>query len=118
MFARLRRLITAPRRLAELQRTHAELEREARRLRTLVETTAAVVWSANGDGRAPPASGSWSAYTGQTLDEHAGLGWLDAVHPDDREATRERWLYSVKHQIPYEVEYRLRRADGSWANVI
>src|SRR6185295_9069267 len=88
------------------------------RYKHIVETTTAVVWGANADGSAPEATPSWSEYTGQTAPEHAGQGWLDVIHPDDREQTRARWLYAVENQIPYEAEYRLRRPDGTYANVI
>jgi len=118
MLERLRQFLTAPRRLAELQHAYEQLEREERRYRHLVETTTAVVWSANADGTAPKATPAWSEYTGQLPHEHAGFGWLDAVHPEDRARTKSRWLYSVDNQIPYECEYRLRRPDGSYAYVL
>ncbi|MBL8957940.1 MAG: PAS domain-containing protein [Myxococcaceae bacterium] len=118
MLQRLRRFLTAPRRLAELQRAYAELQREARRHAQLIETTTAIVWSANADGKAPQGTTAWSVYTGQTPQEHVGYGWLDAVHPEDQAAAKARWLYSVQHEIPYETEYRLKRPDGTWAHVI
>jgi PAS domain S-box-containing protein len=118
MLKRLRRLITAPRRLAELEKAYQALRRETEHYRVLVETTTAVLWGARPDGAALRGSETWAAYTGQSADEHSGFGWLDTLHPDDRAKTLERWLYSVKHEIPYEGEYRLRRPDGTYANVI
>ncbi|MBK7857394.1 MAG: PAS domain-containing protein [Archangiaceae bacterium] len=118
MLGLLRRLLTAPKRLAELERDHLRLQREAQRYRLLVDTTTAVVWSTDARGLAPPSTPSWSEYTGQASAAHAGHGWLDVVHPDDRDSARERWLYAVQHQIPYESEFRLVRPDGSFANVI
>jgi PAS domain S-box-containing protein len=104
--------------LRELQRKYEHLARVEQRFRLLVDTTTAVVWTANADGSAPMGTGSWCDYTGQTPAESLGSGWLEVVHPDDRAATMERWLYAVDNQTPYETEYRLRRADGSWANVV
>jgi PAS domain S-box-containing protein len=57
----------------------------------------------------------WASYTGQTSAEIAGLGWLDAVHPDDRQETRAQWAAAVR-DVPdaFRHEHRLRRADGTY----
>jgi two-component sensor histidine kinase len=43
-----------------------------------------------------------------------GSGWTDVLHADDKAVTIERWTHSIATGEPYEVEYRLRRADGAW----
>jgi PAS domain S-box-containing protein len=53
-------------------------------------------------------------YTGLTPDQARDGGWLQAIHPDDAAATMEAWLASVETGMPYEVEYRIRAADGSY----
>jgi len=90
-------------------------EKLERRYRTLTETTAQVVWVADRAGRFVEDSLSWRAFTGQTRHEHLGLGWLDAVHPDDRGRVQKAWTDATAAATPYDVEYRLRRTDGSWA---
>jgi PAS domain S-box-containing protein len=54
------------------------------------------------------------AYTGQTEAEVVGYGWLDAIHPDDRERTNQAWMEAVQTKSLYEIEYRLRSADGNY----
>ena len=62
---------------------------------------------------------AWTIYTGQTLEQSAGEGWLDAVHPDDRSPTRESWLAAVAtRSTRYEATFRVRRADGNYAPVL
>jgi PAS domain-containing protein len=57
------------------------------RNRSLVEATAAIVWSLPPSGVADSSpQPSWSAFTGQTPEQYTGWGWLDALHPDDRDA--------------------------------
>jgi PAS domain-containing protein len=51
---------------------------------------------------------SLRAYTGQTEAEVVGYGWLDAIHPDDRERTNQAWMEAVQTKSLYEIEYRLR----------
>ena len=95
-----------------LREARTRLSREEGRYRTLVEATAAVVWSATATGAMADEADAWCAFTGQTPDEAAGLGWLDAVHPDDRPRVRSRWTAAVAGRAPFEVDFRLRRAGG------
>ena len=54
----------------------------------------------------------------RTLEAYKGCGWLDAVHPDDREATPTAWAArSWQTGSTYTIEHRLRRADGVWRHM-
>src|SRR5687767_6185570 len=88
----------------------SELERSERRYRSLVEavTSAQAVWVANPTGEYSEDSPSWRELTGQTFEQFHGWGWLDAVHADDREKTREVWESAVQNRSRFEAEYRLR----------
>jgi PAS domain S-box-containing protein len=105
------------------QRERERLEREGarslaeseERYRSLVLATAHIVWTADRHGRVTVPSPSWMAFTGQSIDEHRGLGWLDAVHPDDRGEARRRWIGSIENDEPYDIEYRLRTQGGAYA---
>ena len=100
--------------VAELHRTRAELVREGARYRSLVESTAAIVWTTPPSGELETDQAQWQAATGQSPQESAGTGWLDAVHPDDREATLAAWRRAVETREPYRTEHRLRRPDGTY----
>jgi PAS domain S-box-containing protein len=105
------------------ERERERLEREGarslaeseERYRSLVLATAHIVWTADRRGRIAVASPSWMVFTGQSVEEHQGLGWLQAVHPDDRDEATRRWLHSVENHEPYDIEYRLRRQGGAYA---
>lgn len=88
-------------------------ERE-QRFRSLVMATSQTVWSTTPDGRVMEDSPTWRAMTGQSYDEWKEYGWLDVVHPDDRERARRTWLDSAASGSVYETEYRLRQLDGSY----
>ena len=81
------------------------------RLRALVAATAQLVWTMPADGVAHDMP-LWRAYTGQTAEEITGWGWLDSIHPDDRERIFQLWQHAVVTCCPFEAEYRLRRYDG------
>jgi PAS domain S-box-containing protein len=85
------------------------------RFRSLVEATTQMVWTADAQGVIRPESPSWKAYTGQDVSASANpLGWLEAVHPEDRERTLEEWRRAVERKEPLRLENRVRRHDGEY----
>jgi PAS domain S-box-containing protein len=84
------------------------------RFRSLVMATSQIVWTNTADGRVLEDSPSWRAFTGQSYEEWKEYGWLDALHPDDRETTTRLWAHCVATRSVFETEYRLRRADGTY----
>jgi len=54
----------------------------------------------------------WCELAGLTPDQALGLGWLHAVHPDDRTRVMTEWTASVAEARPFALEYRFLRRDG------
>jgi len=79
--------------------------------------TPSIIWYTGPDGVVRRANPSWEAFTGQNFAAHQGLGWLDAVHPDDRERVTRTWLDGVQAGHPIQLHYRLRRHDGAWRHM-
>ena len=104
--------VTAPRRAQQSLR-----ESEAR-FRSLVLAIAQVVWTTSAAGLIEEDSASWRAFTGQTYEEMKGLGWLNALHPDDRAQAASVWREALARRGLYEVEYRVRRPDGTYTPVL
>ncbi|SAL33751.1 PAS/PAC sensor hybrid histidine kinase [Caballeronia humi] len=93
-------------------RQHEErLSLSERRYRALVESTGAMVWSAGPDGRILPAGGSWSEFATDSS-RMAGWGWLELVHPEDREITRRAWHDAIHQKTAQSLTFRMRRNDG------
>jgi PAS domain S-box-containing protein len=95
-------------------RAENELERQERRFQALAGATAQAVWTSDTAGIIVSDSPSWRSFTGQTWEEFRGVGWLDALHEDDREHARAAWLAAIASRTGYEVEYRVRRHDGAF----
>ncbi|WP_140884898.1 sensor histidine kinase [Muricoccus nepalensis] len=84
------------------------------RLPALADIIPQLVWRSADYGQWVWASPSWLAYTGQSQTESLGQGWLEPIHPEDREATRRAWDEAPKLGR-LEVDHRIRRAlDGTW----
>jgi len=90
------------------------VRREEERYRTLVTATSQIVWSAAPDGSFALPVPAWTALTGQTAAQQTGFGWINAVHPADRDGVREKWEESVRTGAPFSGEYRVRTADGGY----
>ncbi|AWN51069.1 PAS domain-containing protein [Methylobacterium sp. 17Sr1-1] len=123
-----RRLATAGEALHEKAQIEAALRQseELRRIaiarlreseagnRLLIERGAQAVWEADANGVVVADSPSWRAYTGQTIEEWLGYGWLDAIHPDDRTYAKRQWQAAIAVQGFVDAEFRLRAPNGGW----
>jgi len=98
----------------ETERHAKEVESNERRFRALAESTAEVLWVTDRHGRFRGRQRSWASFTGQPREEYQGYGWMEALHPDDRETLREAWLTARATGEPFHVEIRLHRHDGQW----
>jgi len=80
------------------------------RFRALVAASAQMVWTTNADGLVVEDSLSWRAFTGQTVEERLGWGWLAVVHSEDRDQARQWWQTAVAERRPLETEFRIWHA--------
>src|SRR5262245_576346 len=85
-----------------------------RRFRSMAEAIPQLVWVSGPDGRDIYHNRRWSEVTGLTLEEGLGHGWSETIHPEDRKRTLEAWNKAVTTGTPYEMEYRLRLANGDY----
>jgi PAS domain S-box-containing protein len=99
--------ITAERRAAATQLRSAEL-----RFSVLAESVPQIVWTADATGWIDWYNRRWYEYTGQTKEEAAGWGWQRAHHPEDFPRVMRDWARSIATGEPFEMEFRLRGADG------
>src|SRR5262245_927436 len=80
--------------------------------RMLAESLPQLVWTCRGDGECDYVSPQWVNYTGVPETEQFGYGWLNQLHPEDREQAIADWKRAVKAKDVFDVEYRIRGADG------
>ncbi len=98
----------------EARRAAQALRQSELRFRTLVENIPQLVWRSRPLGERTWGSPQWRIFAGQSMEQSVGHGWLDAVHPDDRQPTLEAWHEAERSGSLY-VEHRTRRAaDGKY----
>ena len=101
-------------RAAELDRLNESLRQSEARYRSLAIATAQIVWTKNPEGEVVEDMPMWRAFTGKSEEELRGWGWVDSLHPEDRERTRAVWSEAVRAGSFYETEYRIRKSDGEY----
>jgi PAS domain S-box-containing protein len=79
---------------------------------SLLDDLPVFVWQAGPGGTRDAFNRAWLSFTGRRREEEAGEGWLQSVHPDDRDECRRRFEEAFRRRAPFSVEYRLRRHDG------
>jgi PAS domain S-box-containing protein len=98
---------------SDRNQTEAREAGEAR-YRSLIEAISEIVWNTQADGIITTPQPDWGAFTGQSFDEYKGLGWLNAIYPEDQEYTTIAWSQAVRERKLYAIEHRLRRSDGAY----
>jgi formate hydrogenlyase transcriptional activator len=97
-----------------LKNAHVEVENSENRLRTIVDTIPALVWSARPDGSAEFFNRRWLDYAGLTAEEASDWGWTAALHPEDQGRLMDYWRQLLASGKAGETEARLRRYDGEF----
>ncbi|HJY74925.1 MAG TPA: PAS domain-containing protein, partial [Streptosporangiaceae bacterium] len=91
-----------------------EIRRSEERYRSLVQGGAQVVWVAGPDGAMTEDSPEWRWITGQSAEAYIGQGWLDSIHPEDRERVERDWRECVRTGKVFDDRYRIRTKSGSY----
>ncbi|MEW5770103.1 MAG: LuxR C-terminal-related transcriptional regulator [Pseudomonadota bacterium] len=73
-----------------------------------------MIWVSDLKGQCCHVNLSWREFTGRTLEECLGNGWLQAMHPDDAKSWPEQIGMAVKTREPFLLDCRLRRRDGRY----
>lgn len=90
------------------------LQESETRFRLMADCAPALIWLAGADGLASWFNRPWLAFTGRTLDEAKGAGWLEGVHPEERDACLRTYHEAFSRHEPFAAQYRLRRHDGRY----
>src|SRR5580692_9873652 len=93
---------------------NTELVGRNQELDAIIHTAPDIIFSRKADGSRDYISDRFYDFTGASSDSANGFGWLDYVHPEDKDKAMVDWMRSVESGANYEAEYRLRARDGSY----
>lgn len=91
------------------------LRRDAEaRFTAMADLAPALIWVADPDGARTYVNSGWQEFTGRDVPADLGDGWTDGLHPQDRQRYRDRVTPALASGTGWQIEYRLRRADGAF----
>jgi PAS domain S-box-containing protein len=98
--------------------SESKLHEASERFSTVANSAPVLIGMSGADKGVTYFNSAWLEFTGRPLTQELGMGWLAGVHPDDRDAALAKYEEAWDARRPFEVEFRLRRADGEYRSVL
>lgn len=98
--------------ISALKAVEAALKESEQRFRTLSESSPSGIYYADVQGRRVYTNAKWQEIYGLSTEQALGDGWIDALHPDDRERVLSAWRASAVTGAEFAMDFRVRRDDG------
>lgn len=115
---RAEKILAITRDITERKKTEKELRESNQRFRDMANSINQMIWVTTPDGYHEYYNKRWYDYTGMSKESIGNDDWNGIFHPEDQPRAWQRWRHSLETGEPYEIEYRLRRADGVYRWVL
>ena len=100
--------------IVERKRTEEKLYESEQQFRTLANSGQALIWTSGMDKRCDYFNQPWLTFTGRSLEQEMGDGWVEGVHPDDLTRCFETYVAAFDRRQRFSMDYRLRHHDGTY----
>jgi PAS domain S-box-containing protein len=100
--------------IEELASGEVQLRESEARFRMVADAAPVLIWMSGPDKSVTFKNKTWIEFTGRTMEQELGHGWVEIVHPDDVESARKTYGAAFEARKPFTINYRLRRYDGTY----
>jgi len=90
------------------------LRESEERFRSMADSVPVLLWVAGTDALYTFFNRTWLQFTGRTLEQELGVGWMEGLHPDELQRCLNTYQSAFNARQSFEMEYHLRRADGEY----
>ncbi len=111
-------IIQLKREVLARQQAEASLRESETRFRLMADAAPVMIWMTGTDRECIYLNKRWLEFTGRSLEQELGNGWVEGVHPDDRERSWRTYVEAFDRREPFEMEFRLRRGDGTYGWIL
>ena len=94
--------------------TQEALRESEERFRNLADTAPVMIWITDPDKQCTYVNKRWLDFIGGEAENELGFGWVEHLHPDDRDLCLETYNNCFDNRIPFGMEYRVHRSDGEY----
>jgi PAS domain S-box-containing protein len=94
-----------------LRESEEALRQSQHQYQTLAEASPVGIFRTDAQGNCVYVNRQWCEMTGISFEQSLGAGWLEALHPDDRDRVLTTWQRAVQDNLPFDLEYRFQRPD-------
>ncbi|NJL60579.1 MAG: PAS domain S-box protein [Methylacidiphilales bacterium] len=100
--------------ITDRKRSEDAYKESEQRFQMMANTAPVMLWMSGCDGLCNFFNQFWLQFTGRTIEQEKGIGWIDSVYPDDKLKCLQTYYSALNTRTKFQIEYRLRRADGEY----
>jgi len=97
--------------LLRRQETHKACDQ---RFRAFADAVPAMIWLGGPDARCTYCNRACLEFRGRALEQELDHGWMEGLHPDDRESVHSAYLKAFAGHYPFRAQFRIQRAGGEY----